>query len=589
MKRKNTLLKKIVILFLSLVFPLLIVWLGTIQFSNQTLKRQILSSIDSNNATFIAHLNNSLYTIYASAFTLAGQSNLQRFSNAYSGFTTYEEASQVRLLREQLSSVSLSLPFCSSAHIFFGDLGIMYNSKGYDEGSFSTLTSETFETLKNIAQESRTFSYYENPLTKTPVLGCCLMPSSSATYGVIFELSINDLQEYLKNNMSYNAENYLFTMEDEFALTSLSADQEKKLLQQIEASKDATGQPIMTIDGTRYYAFSYEMPYLSFQYTRLIPTDDILNATRVTPLLNMFFILLISAACIIFFVEIYRLVHRPLSHLINAFKEMETGNFKVQIANVHSPDFAYLYQEFNKMAQKLELLIEKDYTQKLLLQKAELKQLHAQINPHFLYNSFFMLQRMIQTENIEDAQSVANALGVYFRYLTRNNMDHVKLSEEYRHAQNYAYIQGLRFSGRIQIDFEELPAGYADIPVPKLILQPILENAFNYGLANKMKDGLLQVHFHPDNEVLQIDIEDNGEELTDEKLCNLSNALLEVQSTGTNVEMSGILNIQRRLIIFSNTHDSLHVSRSTLGGLRVSIILGKFRKGNIHDETINCR
>ncbi|MFR7443478.1 MAG: sensor histidine kinase [Sellimonas intestinalis] len=200
-----------------------------------------------------------------------------------------------------------------------------------------------------------------------------------------------------------------------------------------------------------------------------------------------------------------------------------------------------------------------------------------------------MLQRMIQTENIEDAQSVANALGVYFRYLTRNNMDHVKLSEEYRHAQNYAYIQGLRFSGRIQIDFEELPAGYADIPVPKLILQPILENAFNYGLANKMKDGLLQVHFHPDNEVLQIDIEDNGEELTDEKLCNLSNALLEVQSTGTNVEMSGILNIQRRLIIFSNTHDSLHVSRSTLGGLRVSIILGKFRKGNIHDETINCR
>ena len=60
MKRKNTLLKKIVILFLSLVFPLLIVWLGTIQFSNQTLKRQILSSIDSNNATFIAHLNNSL-------------------------------------------------------------------------------------------------------------------------------------------------------------------------------------------------------------------------------------------------------------------------------------------------------------------------------------------------------------------------------------------------------------------------------------------------------------------------------------------------------------------------------------------------
>ena len=68
---------------------------------------------------------------------------------------------------------------------------------------------------------------------------------------------------------------------------------------------------------------------------------------------------------------------------------METGNFKVQIANVHSPDFAYLYQEFNKMAQKLELLIEKDYTQKLLLQKAELKQLQAQINSAFSIQQLF--------------------------------------------------------------------------------------------------------------------------------------------------------------------------------------------------------
>ena len=167
----------------------------------------------------------------------------QRFSNAYSGLPPMRRFTGTALTGAAFLCLPVSA-FCSSAHIFFGDLGIMYNSKGYDEGSFSTLTSETFETLKNIAQESRTFSYYENPLTKTPVLGCCLMPSSSATYGVIFELSINDLQEYLKNNMSYNAENYLFTMEDEFALTSLSADQEKKLLQQIEASKDATGNPL---------------------------------------------------------------------------------------------------------------------------------------------------------------------------------------------------------------------------------------------------------------------------------------------------------------------------------------------------------
>lgn len=73
----------------------------------------------------------------------------------------------------------------------------------------------------------------------------------------------------------------------------------------------------------------------------------------------------------------------------------------------------------------------------MLLQKAELKQLQAQINPHFLYNSFFMLQRMIKMDLSEESQKMASALGKYFRYLTRNSMDAVTLETEYEHAKTY--------------------------------------------------------------------------------------------------------------------------------------------------------
>uniref|UniRef100_UPI00258028BC sensor histidine kinase n=1 Tax=Sellimonas sp. TaxID=2021466 RepID=UPI00258028BC len=417
---------------------------------------------------------------------------------------------------------------------------------------------------------------------------CCLMPFSNASYGLIFVLSVSDLQSYMENNSSYENEYYLFTIGTQFSLTDMGKDMEEELqdMQERSTESDSTFPcEVITLDGIYYYAFVYEMPDISFQYIRLIPTADILNATSITPLLHLVFLLLISIACIVFFVEIYRLVHRPLVQLINAFREVEKGNFKVQIDNMNSPDFAYLYHAFNEMTKKLNQLIEKDYTQKLLLQKAELKQLQAQINPHFLYNSFFMLQRMIQTENIEDAQNIANALGLYFRYLTRNSMDHVTLAEEYEHAKNYAYIQGLRFTGRIRIDFEQLPDGFESIVVPKLILQPILENAFNYGLANKIKDGICQVCFYPSGDLLRIDIEDNGEELTDQKLRQLTQNLMKVREPGSDLEMSGILNIQRRLIIFSNTHDSLHVSRSSLGGLKVSITLDKKIKGDLTNET----
>ena len=592
MKRKNTLLKKIVILFLCLVFPLIIVWFFTLRYSNQILRQQVLSSIDSNNTTYISHLNNSLYTIYGSGFTLVRQSNLQTFANGLSGLSTYQRSVQINLLREELSSAALSLPFGQSAHVFFENQKVMYNSDGYQLGSFTTITEEESGTLKEISHETGVFHYYQNPLTGQDELACCLMPFSNASYGLIFVLSVNDLDSYMKNNISYENEHYLFTIGTQFSLSNMDSSMEDELRdmsKQFSGSKGSFPCEVITLDGAEYYAFVYEMPDISFQYIRLIPTTDIISAASMTPLLHLLFLLLISIACIVFFVEIYRLVHRPLVQLINAFREVEKGNFKVQIENLNSPDFAYLYHAFNEMTKKLSQLIEKDYTQKLLLQKAELKQLQAQINPHFLYNSFFMLQRMIQTENMEDAQNIANALGLYFRYLTRNSMDHVPLAEEYEHANNYAYIQGLRFAGRIRIDFEQLPDGFESIVVPKLILQPILENAFNYGLANKIKDGICQVCFYPSGDLLRIDIEDNGEELTDQKLRQLTQNLLAVQESGSDLEMSGILNIQRRLIIFSNTHDSLHVSRSSLGGLKVSITLDKKIKGDLTNETTDRR
>ena len=201
-----------------------------------------------------------------------------------------------------------------------------------------------------------------------------------------------------------------------------------------------------------------------------------------------------------------------------------------------------------------------------------MKQLQAQINPHFLYNSFFMLQRMIRFDP-DVAQEVASALASCFRYITKNSMDNVTLREEYENVTNYSYIQGLRFEGRIRIELEPLPEQFHKIPVPKLILQPILENAFKYGLTNKLADGYIHMSFLTDTDHLIIRIEDNGDELTDETLKYLTQQLTATAISSSGIEMSGILNIQRRLNIFSNYKDSLKVRRSDLGGLCVEITL----------------
>ena len=223
------------------------------------------------------------------------------------------------------------------------------------------------------------------------------------------------------------------------------------------------------------------------------------------------------------------------------------------------------------MSANLEVLINEVYNQKMLTQKANLKQLHAQINPHFLYNSYFLLHRLIKKEDYEKAVSFSKEMGTYFKYITRNNADIVNLGDENEHAMNYVKIQAMRFEGRIKVEYEELPQDLRNISVPRLIIQPILENAFQYGLENKAENGLLRIHFETIPQGAAIFIEDNGEELTDADIEKMRDQISEQGYDTEALEVTGIVNISRRIRIFCGNEGGLYVSRSSLGGLCVEV------------------
>lgn len=574
MKSHNTLLEKILLLFISIFIPLTLISVVTIKYSNQRLQDQVVSSIDANNSIYISQLNSSLENIYINASNFLNQSNLKNFSNLYDTLSPYSKRTEVKLIEEQLQGIKTSSSFIKVAQVYFLDQKIAFHPDKNMYGNYHDLSSEEISTLKKAMETPKSLRYYQDPVSKDWLLDYVISASQSDSYCAVMSLSQYELKKYLKANSVYDNEGFLFYSDTSFVLEELSdaAAKDTPGLQSLADTKTDTFFQT-TLGDVDYYAFSYEIPTLSAQYIRLIPTDSLLKNIHTAPALIILFFLFIFGACILFFIGVYRLIHKPLYQFTTAFEELEKGNFSVTIEDMHNPDFAYLFRAFNNMTSKLSRLIEQDYNQKMLLQKAELKQLQAQINPHFLYNSFFMLQRMIKMGLSEESQEMASALGKYFRYLTRNSMDNVTLETEYEHAKTYAYIQGLRFAGRIQIEFEDLPAGFQHLPVPKLILQPLLENAFNYGLTNKMENGLLKVHFLHSEDSLTIIVEDNGEELTDELLQSLEEKLNTAKDTSTDYEMTGLLNIQRRLAIFSNYTYSLNISRSDMGGLCVSICL----------------
>lgn len=277
------------------------------------------------------------------------------------------------------------------------------------------------------------------------------------------------------------------------------------------------------------------------------------------------------AAVLVIMLFLRKQIHRPIRTLLEAFEKVKKGDFGERIYYEGKDEFQSLYGGFNEMQEQMQGLIEGLAEQKSLTENAQLKQLQAQITPHFLYNSFFVLSRRIKREDYEGASQLAELLGDYFRFVTKNASDDIALREEVEHARCYAQIQGSRFRKRIEVQFPELPEKYADIQVPRLIVQPLLENSFGHGLEDKIADGLLRVRFAENEMRFAIVVEDNGDMVSEEAISDM-NRRLQDNAEG---ETTGIVNIHRRLQIYFKGEAGLSVERSGLGGVKVSIVMNK--------------
>ena len=172
----------------------------------------------------------------------------------------------------------------------------------------------------------------------------------------------------------------------------------------------------------------------------------------------------------------------------------------------------------------------------MMVQRAELKQLQSQINPHFLYNSFFILHSMAKVGDLERIEEFTLMIGEYFRFITRNGEDFVALEDETRHSRMYTEIQKLRFSRRIKVQFGDLPEGLERVRVPKLIFQPIIENAYEHSLE-RTEEGCLSVAFHRTGGFLQIIVENSGD-ISDQEIEQLRKRLDHTPETH---EMTGMM------------------------------------------------
>lgn len=320
------------------------------------------------------------------------------------------------------------------------------------------------------------------------------------------------------------------------------------------------------------YVIAEYSPLLQCTLMQVIPLDEVFSVpNRIKSFLLIYSFLalgiLISYCCISF-----RLLQHPIQRLLRGYEQIEKGIFNIFLPEEKSTmEFQLLFQGFNKMAAHLSQTIDQLYTYQIYSQKMELKQLQMQMNPHFLYNTYFILHRLIQQGDTEQAAMLSSYLGSYFQYITRNSMDLMPLEKEWNHAVNYLKIQEIRFSARVQIMYDSLPEKFLDYPVPRLILQPMLENALEHGMKGMQEGGIVSLQFVEHEDFMEFIICDNGKSLSREDIKALEKELY--SSDSPDKEFTAMHNVHKRLRLLYGEGGKVLLTPNTDTGLCVHIII----------------
>lgn len=202
-------------------------------------------------------------------------------------------------------------------------------------------------------------------------------------------------------------------------------------------------------------------------------------------------------------------VTRPLESLMDTIQRIKDGDRKLRSALKSKDEIGRLGTSFNEMLDQTEELRERENQANRLLAQAEYKALQAQINPHFLYNTLDTMSSIAEVKNCREVSLLSQSLSNIFRY-SLNMKEHLStVAKEIMHLKNYSYVMSVRMQDHVNYIYEIDERTLQD-KIPRISLQPIVENALNHGLRNKRGDKEIKIKTEAEEGLLKICIADNG-------------------------------------------------------------------------------
>ena len=289
----------------------------------------------------------------------------------------------------------------------------------------------------------------------------------------------------------------------------------------------------------------------------VLVSQSLLTATQKTLIRTLLIIMgamILAIMVIVLFVSQW--MTKPVEEMSSTITRIKDGETQLRVQPVGwSQELTTLGTEFNEMLDRMQVMAQEELQHKMLVERTEYKMLQAQINPHFLYNTLDMISWMGYGASNEDICKVVASLSDFFRLSLNKGEDSFTLADELNHVKSYITIQEYRMR---HIQFRlEAPRELLNLRVPKLMVQPLVENAILHGLRPRNYRGHITISCALEQAYLVIRVMDDGVGF-DEKLL------------GERTEKStsyGLKNIRQRLAVLYDDRGSLEIANRPEGGV----------------------
>ncbi|MFQ7864701.1 MAG: sensor histidine kinase [Blautia wexlerae] len=330
-----------------------------------------------------------------------------------------------------------------------------------------------------------------------------------------------------------------------------------------------TGSQIFSINNTDFLFICKSSPALNWKVINLIPLEN-LTLDHVVILHNILIIsIVVFILSVVFSILCTSTVTAPIQRLVDKMKSASAGKLDISVSYSSNDELVVLYNQFNLMMQKIQTLLNDIYEEQNAKQKMEVQLLQSQINPHFLYNTLNTIKSLIELDMKETAVKAVSAMSTFYRNSLSKGQFIIPLRQELILTEQYLYIQNLRY-----MDFVDYEITYESswedhgAEIPKLTIQPVVENIFVHGLTNQMCHIHLNVSIK--NNTIYISISDNGSGIPREKLTELNRSIRDFKTARYSF---GLPSINHRISLLYGENYGLTIKSSPENGTTVTIAI----------------